>query len=249
MYHSHVRVPSYSSFTSEGPVRRRRSRQACKCQDDEKLNASETSTLSERVCVAAKQGCVSCLLNYRGMGIDFNHCFDGAQRFPLHYACMEGRESVIGLLLQSGAMLEVKNAWSATPLYAAAKYGHAEICKCLISIGANVHAQNNYGATPLYIAADRGHTHVVRQMIRSGCDINHMVHFGATPLKAAAKHGHIETVRTLVAHGAEVTCDVLLESLRKGQTRLTKYFLQNTDVVLGTITQFEAKKKRFETHA
>jgi len=240
MYLSRVsQFPSYSSFTSTRDTNTRYSRNVCTCQQDENLSQS---TLSERVCLAAKCGCVRCLLSYKGLGIDFNHCFDGAQRYALHYACMQGQEQIIQLLLRAGVLLEVQNAWQATPLYAAAKYGHLKVCQLLIVVGANIHAENNYGATPLYIAADRGHTHVVQELIHSGCDINHMVHFGATPLKAASKHGHIETVKCLVKSGAHVTLDVILELVRKNQNRLTKYFLEHTDVILGKINQSKAKR-------
>ena len=40
----------------------------------------------------------------------------------------------------------------------------------------------------------------------------------------------------------EVTLDVILESVRKNQNRLTKYFLEHTDVILGKINQSKAKR-------
>ena len=56
-------------------------------------------------------------LNYRD-----DHGFS-----PLHWACREGRSSVVDMLIMRGARINVMNRGDDTPLHLAASHGHRDI--------------------------------------------------------------------------------------------------------------------------
>lgn len=46
---------------------------------------------------------------------------------PLHWACREGRSSVVDMLIMRGARINVMNRGDDTPLHLAASHGHRDI--------------------------------------------------------------------------------------------------------------------------
>ena len=80
------------------------------------------------------------------------------EQTPLHYACMNGRLTVVKYLIAHGANIEAKdnakiNSGS-TPLHIASYYGKIEVVKYLLSIGANKDAKTNSGYTPYDLATN-----------------------------------------------------------------------------------------------
>lgn len=55
-------------------------------------------------------------------------CFSDDHGFsPLHWACREGRSSVVDMLIMRGARINVMNRGDDTPLHLAASHGHRDI--------------------------------------------------------------------------------------------------------------------------
>lgn len=46
---------------------------------------------------------------------------------PLHWACREGKSSVVDMLIMRGARINVMNRGDDTPLHLAASHGHRDI--------------------------------------------------------------------------------------------------------------------------
>ena len=67
-------------------------------------------------------------------------CKDGAQRTPLHHACINGHMELAMALVDSGADIHAEDDNQRTPLVFACVYGRNEVALALISRGANVHA-------------------------------------------------------------------------------------------------------------
>lgn len=82
---------------------------------------------------------------------------DSAGYSPLHWACVDGDQEVIKLLLQKGAEVNAQSNEGYTPLHNAARRGNRLIVALLISNGASVNARSRNGTTPLKIAADAGY--------------------------------------------------------------------------------------------
>lgn len=76
---------------------------------------------------------------YTGSGLDLNHLFrECSMGTALHAACSGGHLSVVHILLQAGAHLDVLDRDHNTPLMLAAVSNHNDIVKYLVKAGANV---------------------------------------------------------------------------------------------------------------
>jgi ankyrin repeat domain-containing protein 50 len=118
-----------------------------------------------------------------------------------------GHETVVRLLLDKGAAVDVKdNMYGRTPLSWAAGRGHEAVVRLLLDKGAAVDAKDTKNRqTPLSCAAGRGHEAVVRLLLDKGATVDAKdTQHGQTPLSWAAKGGHEAVVRLLLDKGAAV---------------------------------------------
>ena len=123
---------------------------------------------------------------------------------PLHRAAAKSHVEIARVLLEAGAIIDIRGAGSWTPLHRAAKLGHEEMTMLLLEWGADVQTQGIDGWTPLLRAAMAGQANTGRLLIAAGADIkanNTMQRW--TPLHWAAFSGSIDLVRDLIAAGAE----------------------------------------------
>ncbi|XP_069059742.1 integrin-linked protein kinase isoform X2 [Pleurodeles waltl] len=79
---------------------------------------------------------------------------------PLHWACREGRSTVVDMLIMRGARINVMNRGDDTPLHLAASHGHRDIVQKLIQYKADINAVNEHGNTPLHYACFWGQDEV-----------------------------------------------------------------------------------------
>lgn len=111
-------------------------------------------------------------------------CSDDHGFSPLHWACREGRSSVVDMLIMRGARINVMNRGDDTPLHLAASHGHRDILakvekalecntRCtldcffkscfffqLIQCKADPNTVNEHGNTPLHYACFWGQDEV-----------------------------------------------------------------------------------------
>jgi Ankyrin repeats (3 copies)/Ankyrin repeats (many copies) len=84
---------------------------------------------------------------------------------PLDWASI-GRNfkdgSILRLLLEHGAVINVQDQTGWTPLHTASNSGALEVVRLLLEHGADVEAKKNDGKTALQVAADKGHDEVVK---------------------------------------------------------------------------------------
>lgn len=141
--------------------------------------------------------------------------WDNAFNTPLHWATACSKEAVV-MLLENGAIVDVRNSMGSTPLHEAAFYGEAESVAALIAAGADIDARNMWGEAPLHRAAGWGNLATVQTLIDSGGNI-HAVHGStrATPLHEAATHGKTAIALALINAGADVEART-----KQGQTPL-----------------------------
>jgi ankyrin repeat protein len=123
------------------------------------------------------------------------------------------RETVVQLLLQHGAALEVTGIYGATPLYKAA-WGHYHVVlSYLLEHGVNVNAKDKSGKTPLMAAINAYWPFEVTEMemfaktlqlilAQKDVDVNWKVDDGSTALSRAERLGQPWVIELLKAHGA-----------------------------------------------
>jgi len=130
---------------------------------------------------------------------------------PLAWACKNGHETVVKLLLDSqlekGIDIESKdNKSGLTPLAWACRNGHETVVKLLLEKGANIESKDDEGdLTPLIWASSRdGHETVVKLLLEKGADIESKDKWGLTSLTQVAIFGNETVVKILLEKGADV---------------------------------------------
>jgi Ankyrin repeats (3 copies) len=80
-----------------------------------------------------------------------------------HWAARSGHLETVRLLLEKGAVVDLKNATGNTPLHLASHNGRVEVTYALLDAGADILAENSGGRTPLQVA-DNQHTEAAMRM-------------------------------------------------------------------------------------
>ena len=122
----------------------------------------------------------------------------------LHVAAQHGHLKIATLLVESKAILDLRDRFGWTPLLDAAYYGHVKVVENLCTGGANMNTQNSYGWTPLYCAAYNGHTKTAAYLIGEGVDVNFPMMEGMAALHIAIENGHSEMANLLIRAGANL---------------------------------------------
>lgn len=134
---------------------------------------------------------------------------------PLHHAAEIGNSDIVGILLDNGAHIDVKDPMGNTALIMAASGRHDKVVDKLVGGGANVNIPNGDSDTPLTIAADRGSVKNVKLLISKGAYINHRNYtnmsaignalFGYdSPPQGITKKDYYTVANILVKNGAEI---------------------------------------------
>ncbi|MGE0206478.1 MAG: ankyrin repeat domain-containing protein [Candidatus Babeliales bacterium] len=171
---------------------------------------------------------IALLLSYH---LDVNLTSQGSTL--LHFAADKGYSTIVALLLQAGAHINIQNKSGWTPLMQAAAAGHTEIVKLLLDAGAKIDItgsvlllKSSYDAgyydfdnfakktgdenkpdnfTALMAGASSGNKEVVKLLLQHGAAaiINQQDILGRTALYYATFLGHEEIVELLLAYNAD----------------------------------------------
>ena len=76
----------------------------------------------------------------------------------------------MGLLLDRGADIDVKNNNGDTPIHEAAVNGNTDIVKLLLERGAAIDVKTDFGNTPIHLAAVNGKTDTVKFLLSARAD-------------------------------------------------------------------------------
>lgn len=122
---------------------------------------------------------------------------------PLMMAAFNGRDEIVGLLIQYSADVNALDLGGNSALHWAAFGGYASCAKQLIQNRAKIDKHNDFGWTPLMQATARNHPGVVELLINSGVNLDTAADDGYTPLHKAAASGYVEIAKLLLNHGAD----------------------------------------------
>ena len=129
----------------------------------------------------------------------------GMNSTALMQAIWKGRTSIVDLLLQSGANVNVQDDEKWTCLSIASFDGHLEIAQLLLDKGANYNTMDMNGFAAIHNAAMKGHAAVVELLIARGADVQAKTSGKkSTALHLAAWNGRVEVVELLLRKGLNV---------------------------------------------
>uniref|UniRef100_A0AAY5L545 Scaffold protein ILK n=1 Tax=Esox lucius TaxID=8010 RepID=A0AAY5L545_ESOLU len=138
---------------------------------------------------------------------------------PLHWACREGRSSVVDMLIMRGARINVMNRGDDTPLHLAASHGHRDIVGKLIQCKADTNNANEHGNTPLHYACFWGQDLVAEDLVINGAQVSICNKYGETPLDKAKPHLREALKEKAEKLGQSLTKVPFKDSFWKGTTR------------------------------
>jgi ankyrin repeat protein len=117
---------------------------------------------------------------------------------PLHIAAEEGHEEIARVLLDAGAEVDDKEAFSSPLSWAVmTRTPNLKLVKLLIDRGANVNRPGFEKETPLHHAAKYGNVEAARMLLNAKADATAKDWRGATPLDLAKENNHQDVVKLL----------------------------------------------------
>uniref|UniRef100_A0A8C2C5U7 CASK interacting protein 1 n=1 Tax=Cyprinus carpio TaxID=7962 RepID=A0A8C2C5U7_CYPCA len=128
---------------------------------------------------------------------------------PLHHAALNGNVEVISLLLESQAIVDIRDQKGMRPLHYAAWQGKSEPMKLLLKSGSSVNSQSDEGQIPLHLAAQHGHYDVSEMLLQHQSNPCIVDNGGRTPLDLACEFGRVGVVQLLLSSNM---CAALLEA-------------------------------------
>ncbi|CAL8334663.1 unnamed protein product, partial [Boreogadus saida] len=138
---------------------------------------------------------------------------------PLHWACREGRSSVVDMLIMRGARINVMNRGDDTPLHLASSHGHRDIVCKLIQCKADTNTVNEHGNTPLHYACFWGQDLVAEDLVANGGQVSICNKYGQTPMDKAKPHLREILKEKAEKLGQNLTKVPFKDSFWKGTTR------------------------------
>jgi ankyrin repeat protein len=123
------------------------------------------------------------LANYVNTQPPHKGALDG--RSALHWAAVQGRADIAGLLLAHNADPNVKDFLGDTPLHLAARRGDTATARLLLAHRADVHARGVSRDTPLHNAAAAGDRELMGLLLDRGARVDVADERGFTPLHRA----------------------------------------------------------------
>ncbi|KAI8481170.1 hypothetical protein Bbelb_411130 [Branchiostoma belcheri] len=118
---------------------------------------------------------------------------------PLLVASEQGHLSIVKILLQNHARVDVFDEHGKAALHLAAENGHMEVSDVLLWHKAFVNAKSKMGITPLHLAAMNGYVELVKLLIEThGATLDALTLAKRTPLHMAAQNGQLSVCKTLL---------------------------------------------------
>uniref|UniRef100_A0A667YM70 Uncharacterized protein n=1 Tax=Myripristis murdjan TaxID=586833 RepID=A0A667YM70_9TELE len=146
-------------------------------------------------------GALGALLQATSTSHAHTHLTDNQGYTPLHWACYNGYDACVEVLLDQEAFRKIQGN-SFSPLHCAVMNDNEGVAEMLIdSLGAAiVNTTDSKGRTPLHAAAFSDHVECVSLLLSHGAQANMVdTHTHSTPLMMAALNGQTNAVEVLVS--------------------------------------------------
>jgi ankyrin repeat protein len=184
----------WEKTASESAKKHRRAMHAA--LKEKKSHMPSASKISDFVNDAA-MGDVNAVTEFLDKYITAINQVDEDSYTALTMAAFKGQATVVELLLERGAQLDMRDSSGKTPLMCAAGMGHTGIVELLWKKGASLNVKNNKNQTALMWAAIAGRTGTVEFFLEQGVPADAVDEYNQTALMLAKTNNHIQTAETL----------------------------------------------------
>ncbi|TGO49584.1 hypothetical protein BCON_0206g00190 [Botryotinia convoluta] len=137
---------------------------------------------------------------YENGGITYN---GAALQCAVNSAARTGDLTIVRVLLDHGANVNLGAGKTGGALYEAAERGHLELCRLFLGLKADVHAEQMTSGSVLHAAARSGNVDVIGLLIAHGAHIDDERGLYGTPLLVAAQAGILHAFNLLFDAGAD----------------------------------------------
>ncbi|XP_078274260.1 caskin-1 isoform X9 [Rhinoraja longicauda] len=177
-------------------------------KDQELLHAVKTEDVpaAQKLLQRPRQGKAKLLGSAKRVNVNYQD-LDGFS--ALHHAALNGNTELISLLVESQALVDIKDNKAMRPLHYAAWQGKAEPMKMLLKAASSVNSQSEEGQIPLHLAAQHGHYEVSEMLLQHQSNPCIVDVAGKTPLDLACEFGRVGVVQLLLSSNM---CAALLEA-------------------------------------
>ncbi len=127
----------------------------------------------------------------------------------LIHATKLGHVTIVKLLLENGANINVRGINECSPLQLSTVYDHTEVVKVLLDAGADAKARYNYALKKSF---SNGNPVIVELLLKAGADINDIRYHS---FERSALNRHIGIVQIFIDHGESLGNADLTEKQRK----------------------------------
>lgn len=124
----------------------------------------------------------------------------------IHVACVKKLSDAVELLIENGAVLDVKDALGHTPLFNAVFSNSIDCVKLLLKSGRGIDVlgTDKLGNTLLHIAASINFSEAIPLLIAHNIPVDIHNQRGLSPLAVAISLGYLDTANALIDNGADV---------------------------------------------
>ena len=127
---------------------------------------------------------------------------DQMKRSAVHWTCLCGRPSILRMLCEFGADLDLRDEYSVSPMFYAAQQNYLDCINILLRYGASVSIADQNLRTSLIWASIRGHLDLVKLLCDAKSEVNARDKNQFTALHFAAHGGFTSCCVILVRNGA-----------------------------------------------
>jgi ankyrin repeat protein len=127
-------------------------------------------------------------------------------RPALHRAASTGNESMICLLLDKGANINVQDSLGQTALHVAIESGSESAVKALLEKNIDANVKDSEGRTGLFQAVQNDNAVLAKLLLEAFVDVNATDVYGNAALHLAVEKGLEQITLLLLAYGADINC-------------------------------------------
>ncbi len=117
---------------------------------------------------------------------------DSLGRTPLMHAVLQGKDTEVKQLIESGTDVNIQDHDGFSALHFAAQNYQLASLKLLVEAGALIDASNKFGNTPLFIATfnSRGRGEIIQLLLKNGANSGYKNKSGVSPIDLAHTIGN-----------------------------------------------------------